>query len=157
VKRLAGLVIVLLLALGPAAALAAEPSEMLKDPKLEARAEAIGNNLRCLVCQNESIEASGADLAHQLRVLVRQRLKAGDTDQQVIDYLVSRYGEFVLLKPVFAWHTLALWGAAPTVIVIGAIALVVLARRRRPAPPTELTAEEAEALERLRDAEAPAE
>jgi cytochrome c-type biogenesis protein CcmH len=130
---------------------------MLKDPRLEARAEAIGNNLRGLVCQNESIEASGADLAHQLRVLVRQRLKEGDTDQQVIDYLVSRYGEFVLLKPVFAWHTLALWGAAPAVIVIGAITLIVLARRRRPVPPAELTAEEAEALERLRDGEAPAE
>jgi cytochrome c-type biogenesis protein CcmH len=157
VKRLAGLLIALLLALGPAVALAAEPSEMLKDPRLEARAEAIGNNLRCLVCQNESIEASGADLAHQLRVLVRQRLKEGDTDQQVVDYLVSRYGEFVLLKPVFAWHTLALWGAAPAVIVIGAITLIILARRRRPAPPTELTAEEAEALEKLRDAEAPAE
>jgi cytochrome c-type biogenesis protein CcmH len=157
VKRLAGLLILLLLALGPAVALAAEPDEMLKDPKLEARAEAIGNNLRCLVCQNESIEASGADLAHQLRVLVRQRLKAGDTDQQVIDYLVSRYGEFVLLKPVFAWHTLALWGAAPAVIVIGAITLIVLARRRRPIAPAELTAEEAEALEKLRDAEAPAE
>jgi cytochrome c-type biogenesis protein CcmH len=157
VKRLAELLILLLLALGPAVALAAEPDEMLKDPKLEARAEAIGNNLRCLVCQNESIEASGADLAHQLRVLVRQRLKAGDTDQQVIDYLVSRYGEFVLLKPVFAWHTLALWGAAPTVIVIGAITLIVLARRRRPVAPAELTAEEAEALEKLRDAEAPAE
>jgi cytochrome c-type biogenesis protein CcmH len=151
------MVAVLLLALGPAVALAADPDEMLKDPRLEARAEAIGNNLRCLVCQNESIEASGADLAHQLRVLVRQRLKEGDTDQQVIDYLVSRYGEFVLLKPVFAWHTLALWGAAPTVIVIGAITLFVLARRRRPVGPAELTAEEAEALERLRDAEAPAE
>jgi cytochrome c-type biogenesis protein CcmH len=157
VKRLAGLLTLLLLALGPTVALAANPDEMLRDPKLEARAEAIGNNLRCLVCQNESIEASGADLAHQLRVLVRQRLKEGDTDQQVVDYLVSRYGEFVLLKPVFAWHTLALWGAAPAVIVIGAITLIILARRRRPAPPTELTAEEAEALEKLRDAEAPAE
>jgi cytochrome c-type biogenesis protein CcmH len=157
VKRLAGLVAVLLLALGPAVALAADPDEMLKDPKLEARAEAIGNNLRCLVCQNESIEASGADLAHQLRVLVRQRLEEGDTDQQVVDYLVSRYGEFVLLKPVFAWHTLALWGAAPAVIIIGAVTLIILARRRRPAPTTELTAEEAEALAKLRDAEAPAE
>jgi cytochrome c-type biogenesis protein CcmH len=156
-KRFAATVAVLLAALMPTVALAADPDEMLKDPALEARAEAIGNNLRCLVCQNESIEASGADLAHQLRVLVRQRLKAGDTDQQVIDYLVSRYGEFVLLKPVFAWHTLALWGAAPAVIVIGAITLVVLSRRRRPAPPTELTAEEAEALEKLRETEAPAE
>jgi cytochrome c-type biogenesis protein CcmH len=157
VKRLAGLVAVLLLALGPAVALAADPDEMLKDPKLEARAEALGTNLRCLVCQNESIEASGADLAHQLRVLVRQRLEEGDTDQQVVDYLVSRYGEFVLLKPVFAWHTLALWGAAPAVIIIGAVTLIILARRRRPAPTTELTAEEAEALAKLRDAEAPAE
>lgn len=151
------LALLLLALLGPAASFAADPDEMLSDPRLEARAEAIGNSLRCLVCQNESIEASGADLAHQLRVLVRQRLKEGDTDQQVVDYLVSRYGEFVLLKPVFAWHTLALWGAAPAVIVIGAVTLIVLARRRRPAPPPELTAEEAEALERLGEGETPAE
>jgi cytochrome c-type biogenesis protein CcmH len=156
VKAALRLALLILALFAPAASLAADPDEMLSDPKLEARAEAIGNSLRCLVCQNESIEASGADLAHQLRVLVRQRLQEGDTDQQVVDYLVSRYGEFVLLQPVFAWHTLALWGAAPAVIVIGAVALVVLARRRRPAPPAELSAEEAEALERLSQPEPPA-
>ncbi|HVX73238.1 MAG TPA: cytochrome c-type biogenesis protein, partial [Devosia sp.] len=84
-------------------ALAVNPDEMLADPALEARARAISAGLRCLVCQNESIDDSDADLAHEIRVLVRERLKAGDTDQQVVQYLVDRYGEFVLLKPVFAW------------------------------------------------------
>jgi cytochrome c-type biogenesis protein CcmH len=150
VRALFRLALLFALLATPAAAFAASPDEMLSNPKLEARAEAIGNSLRCLVCQNESIEASDADLAHQLRVLVRQRLAAGDTDQQVVDYLVSRYGEFVLLKPVFAWHTLALWGAAPALIVIGGVVLAVMARRRRIEPaPQELTAEEAAALAAL--------
>ncbi len=104
---------------------------MLKDPTLEARARAISAGLRCLVCQNESIDDSDADLAHEIRVLVRERLMAGDTDQQAVQYLVDRYGEYVLLKPVFAWHTLILWVAAPSLLVIGGIVLVVAARRRR--------------------------
>ena len=112
-KTLAALAIALLLALSPTASFAVNPSELLADPVLEARAEAIGSNLRCLVCQNESIEASDADLAHDLRVLVRERLKAGDTDDQARQYIVDRYGEFVLLQPVFALHTLILWLAAP--------------------------------------------
>jgi cytochrome c-type biogenesis protein CcmH len=113
VRRIASLALALMLALAPAVALAVNPREMLSDPGLEARAEAIGQTLRCLVCQNESIEASDADLAHDLRLLVRERLKAGDSDEQVKQFIVDRYGEFVLLQPVFGIHTLLLWLAAP--------------------------------------------
>jgi cytochrome c-type biogenesis protein CcmH len=134
-------------------ALAVNPDEMLADPALEARARAISEGLRCLVCQNESIDDSDADLAHEIRVLVRERLKAGDSDQQAVQYLVDRYGEYVLLKPVFAWHTLALWVAAPSLLVIGGIVLLVTARRRRLQPvPASLTPEEQQALDEL-DAE----
>jgi len=147
----------LALVLTPASAFAVNPNEMLADPSLEARAEAIGQSLRCLVCQNESIEASDADFAHDLRVLVRERLKAGDTDEQARQYIVDRYGEFVLLQPVFAPHTLILWFAAPALVLIGIVVLVILARRRRGASVSELTAEEAEALERLSSPERPEE
>ena len=156
-RRLAALLMALALAFAPAVAFAVNPDEMLSDPKLEARAEAIGDSLRCLVCQNESIEASDADLAHDLRVLVRERLKAGDTDEQARQYIVDRYGEFVLLQPVFAPHTLILWFAAPALVLIGIVVLVILARRRRGASVSELTAEEAEALERLSSPERPEE
>jgi len=132
-------------------AVAVNPDEMLKDPALEARARTISEGLRCLVCQNESIDDSDADLAHEIRVLVRERLTAGDTDQQVVQYLVDRYGEYVLLKPVFAWHTLILWIAAPSLLVIGGIVLFVAGRRRRGAAVTggELTADEQQALDEL--------
>jgi cytochrome c-type biogenesis protein CcmH len=132
-------------------AFAVNPDEMLKDPALEARARTISEGLRCLVCQNESIDDSDADLAHEIRVLVRERLTAGDTDQQVVQYLVDRYGEYVLLKPVFAWHTLILWIAAPSLLVIGGIVLLVAGRRRRGAVVTagELTADEQQALDEL--------
>jgi cytochrome c-type biogenesis protein CcmH len=152
VKTLAALAIALLLALSSTASFAVNPSELLADPVLEARAEAIGSNLRCLVCQNESIEASDADLAHDLRVLVRERLKAGDTDEQAKQYIVDRYGEFVLLQPVFALHTLILWLAAPALIVIGILVLFITARRRQGTAATDadaLSAEETEALEQL--------
>ena len=133
-------------------ALAVNPDEMLADPALEARARAISSGLRCLVCQNESIDDSDADLAHEIRVLVRDRLKAGDTDQQVVQYLVDRYGEFVLLKPVLAWHTLVLWIAAPTILVIGGIVLVIAARRRSAMDGGgPLTAEEQQALDELNE------
>jgi cytochrome c-type biogenesis protein CcmH len=108
---------------------AVEPNEMLPDPALEARARALSQGLRCLVCQNESIDDSGAPLAHDIRVLVRERIKAGDTDQQVIDFLVARYGEFVLLKPPLSWHTAALWGLPPGLLLIGIVVMVVMARR----------------------------
>lgn len=111
-------------------AFAVNPDEMLADPALEARARAISEGLRCLVCQNESIDDSDADLAHEIRVLVRERLTAGDSDDQVRQYLVDRYGEFVLLKPVFAWHTLLLWAAAPAVLLAGVIVLAAGIRRK---------------------------
>jgi cytochrome c-type biogenesis protein CcmH len=112
-------------------ALAVNPDEILADPALEARARTISEGLRCLVCQNESIDDSDADLAREIRLLVRERLTAGDTDDQVIQYLVDRYGEFVLLRPVLAPHTLLLWVAAPTILVIGGVVLFVMGRRRR--------------------------
>jgi cytochrome c-type biogenesis protein CcmH len=133
-------------------ALAVLPDEVLPDPALEARARAISATLRCLVCQNESIDDSNADLAREIRLIVRERLVAGDTDAQVVQYLVDRYGEFVLLKPVFAPHTLVLWTAAPLVLVIGGIVLVIAARRKRgatPVPAEALTEEEQRALDEL--------
>jgi cytochrome c-type biogenesis protein CcmH len=140
----------MLLVAGIMPALAVNPSEMLQDPALEKRAEAIGETLRCLVCQNESIEVSDADLAHDLRVLVRQRVQAGDSDDQVRAFLVSRYGEFVLLKPVFALHTLLLWLLAPALIVGGGVVLFIMSRRRKAlSTPAELTDEETAALSRL--------
>ncbi|WP_208987451.1 cytochrome c-type biogenesis protein [Roseibium marinum] len=111
-------------------ALAVAPDEVLGDPALEARARVLSAELRCMVCQNQSIDDSDAPLAKDLRVLVRERLVAGDSDAQVIDYLVSRYGEFVLLKPRFAWHTLALWAAGPLALIAGLFAIVLALRKR---------------------------
>ena len=116
------------------AAWAVEPNEMLADPALEARARAISKQLRCMVCQNESIDDSEASLAHDLRMLVRERLKAGDSDKQVVDYLVGRYGEFILLKPPLSWNTVALWGMPPAVLLIGAGVIFVVLRRRATGP-----------------------
>jgi cytochrome c-type biogenesis protein CcmH len=131
-------------------ALAVLPDEILADAGLEARARAISSTLRCLVCQNESIDDSNADLAREIRLIVRERLVAGDTDEQVVQYLVDRYGEFVLLRPVFAPHTLILWTAAPIVLVIGGIAIVIgVRRRRRSTDEAALTAEERQALDEL--------
>jgi cytochrome c-type biogenesis protein CcmH len=129
VKRLA-LFLLVLIALGGVAR-AVEPGERLADPALEARARAIGGELRCLVCQNESIEDSNADLAHDLRVLLRQRIAAGDTDQQAIDFIVQRYGQFVLLKPRLEPATYALWFGPPAVLVLAVIAIAFNLRRRR--------------------------
>jgi len=134
---------------------AVQPDEVLSDPVLEARARAISKELRCMVCQNESIDDSEAPLAHDLRVLVRERLKAGDSDQQIINFLVSRYGEFVLLRPPLSWHTVALWGTPPALVLFGVIMIVVVERRRRATSvqtvPTSLTAaEEARLAELLR-------
>ena len=130
-------------------ALAVRPDEMLADPGLEARARTISEGLRCLVCQNQSIDDSDADLAHDLRVLVRERLTAGDTDDQVRAYLVARYGEYVLLNPVIAPHTLLLWVAAPVVLVIGGIMVFIGSRRKRVAGQAALTEDEAKAIEEL--------
>lgn len=144
------LLAVLMLVLLSVPALAVRPDEMLADPVLEARARTISEGLRCLVCQNQSIDDSDADLAHDLRVLVRERLTAGDSDDQVRAYLVARYGEYVLLNPVMAPHTLLLWVAAPVVLVIGGIAVFIGARRKRAlATDTALSADEQKALEEL--------
>jgi cytochrome c-type biogenesis protein CcmH len=145
--------------LAPTVSWAVQPDEMLRDPVLEARARALSKELRCMVCQNESIDDSDAPLAHDLRVLVRERLKAGDTDQQVLDFLVARYGEFVLLKPPLSWHTVALWGLPPGLLIGGAVMLYVVARRRGSDPaspePASLTpAEQARLAELLHGDEA---
>jgi cytochrome c-type biogenesis protein CcmH len=136
--------------------LAVEAKEMLTDPALEARARTLSKELRCMVCQNQSIDDSEAPLAHDLRVLVRERLTAGDSDAQVLNFLVSRYGEFVLLRPPLAWHTALLWGLPPAALLIGVAAMIVVARRRRkmsPAAAANLTADEEQRLaDLLRDA-----
>ncbi|MCW2307875.1 cytochrome c-type biogenesis protein [Rhodobium gokarnense] len=154
-KRIAALFLALSWLCLPAAVHAVEPDEMLKDPKLEARAREISEGLRCLVCQNQSIDDSNAELAKDLRVLVRDRLTAGDSNEEVIDYLVNRYGEFVLLKPRFGGHTLILWLTAPAVLVLGIIAVFFAWRRQRrsaaagPGGPVELTAAERAELEKV--------
>lgn len=126
---------------------AVTPDEMLSDPTLEGRARALSEGLRCLVCQNQSIDESDADLARDLRILVRERLAAGDTDDQVMDYVVSRYGEFVLLKPRFDMRNAALWGA-PFLLLLGGIAFVCrVSRRRQPVEVKMLTNEEQDALD----------
>src|SRR5713101_8261059 len=113
------------------AAVAVQPDEMLAEPKLEARARALSRELRCMVCQNQSIDDSEAPLARDLRILVRERLQAGDSDAQILDFLVARYGEFVLLKPRLSWRTAALWGLPPGLLLTGIALLVISARRRR--------------------------
>jgi cytochrome c-type biogenesis protein CcmH len=122
----------ILFAVGGKLAQAVEPSERLADPVLEERARTLSKELRCLVCQNQSIDESNADLAHDLRILLRQRLVAGDTDQQVLDYLAARYGMFVLLDPPFAPATYLLWLTPPLLVMGAGVFLVVRARRRRP-------------------------
>ena len=126
---------------GPAAR-AVEPSERLADPALEARARALSQELRCLVCQNQSIDESNADLAHDLRVLLRQRLTAGDTDRQVLDYVVARYGIFVLLDPPCLRATYLLWLVPPLLVLGAGIFVVVRAQRRRPDPELPALSEE---------------
>ena len=111
--------------------LAVQPDEVLSDATLEARARGLSRELRCMVCQNQSIDDSDAPLARDLRILVRERLTAGDSDRQVIDFLVARYGEFVLLKPRFSAHTALLWLGPVAVLLVGAFGLFLIARRRR--------------------------
>lgn len=113
------------------AAMAIAPDEVLKDPALEARARELSAQLRCMVCQNQSIDDSDAPLAKDLRVLVRERLAAGDSNEAVIDYLVSRYGEFVLLKPRVGRNTIILWAATPLALLAGGLAVLAAARRQR--------------------------
>lgn len=154
-KRLFALALALLM-LAPTMALAVNPDEVLADPALESRARDISAGLRCLVCQNQSIDDSDADLARDLRLLVRERLTAGDSDEAVRQYIVDRYGEFVLLQPVMAWHTLILWIAAPLALLAGVIAIAIAARRRRATPQpvaAPLSPAEQAALDRLEKGE----
>ena len=143
-RRIALIIGLLLLAMPQAYAV--QPDEILPNPALEQRARAISGGLRCLVCQNQSIDDSDAPLARDLRLLVRERISAGDSNSQVLDFLVARYGEFVLLKPRFERQTLLLWLLAPLLLIGGGLALWLQIRRRAktgadvPAPP--LTAEE---------------
>jgi cytochrome c-type biogenesis protein CcmH len=149
-RRLRAALLLLALA-GAAPAAAVEPDEVLSDPALEARARALSRELRCMVCQNQSIDDSDAPLARDLRLLVRERLQAGDSDKGVLDFLVARYGEFVLLKPRLAWHTAALW-AAPLALLLAGIGAIVLALRRRQPLAVEsapLSADEQGRLERI--------
>ncbi|MGU3361137.1 cytochrome c-type biogenesis protein [Methylobacterium sp. M6A4_1b] len=137
----------LVLALGLAlvsagGARAVQPNEVLKDPALEARARDISSGLRCLVCQNQSIDDSDAPLARDLRLIVRERLTAGDDDKQVQAYVVGRYGEYVLLRPVFALHTLLLWLTPVAVVGLGLFGLWRLSRRRSGDTAAGLSAEE---------------
>src|SRR5271165_4043179 len=111
-------------------ALAVQPDEILSDPGLETRARALSKELRCMVCQNQSIDDSDAPLARDLRILVRERLRAGETDQQVLDFLIARYGEFVLLRPRFSPRTAILWLTPLGVLVLGALGLAMASRRR---------------------------
>ncbi len=117
--------------------MAVEPSEMLSNPVLEARARVLSKGLRCLVCQNENIDDSNAGLASDLRILLRERLVAGDTDAQAVQYIVDRYGEFVLLKPTFSKSNLALWLTGPGLLLLGGIGAVVFIRGRSKAKPEE--------------------
>lgn len=142
--------LVLLLSLSFAgSAFAVKPDEVLADPALEARARALSEGLRCMVCQNQSIDESDADLARDLRILVRQRLVAGDSDQQVMDYVVSRYGEFVLLKPRFSLRNALLWGTPVFLLLVGGVFIVLTARSRRSIATSALTAEEKAALDKM--------
>ncbi|MGH6642852.1 MAG: cytochrome c-type biogenesis protein [Bradyrhizobium sp.] len=145
--------------IGCPTAYAVQPDEIMADAGKEARARDLSRELRCMVCQNQSIDDSEAPLARDLRLLVRERIAAGDSDGQVIDFLVARYGEFVLLKPRFSPHTLVLWLLPPLALVGGGLALWIYSRRRREFPDTEdqalleLTPEEEARLERLIAAE----
>jgi len=153
----ANLVLVGALALaliGAPSAHAVQPDEIMPDPAREARARDLSRELRCMVCQNQSIDDSDAPLARDLRLLVRERIAAGDSDGQVMDFLVARYGEFVLLKPRFNPHTLVLWLLPPLALIGGGVALWAYSRRRILAvraadSPIRLTAEEEARLERL--------
>ncbi|WP_244310655.1 cytochrome c-type biogenesis protein [Pseudovibrio ascidiaceicola] len=128
------LVLISSVLLGTPAAYAVNPDEVLKDPVLEERAREISKEVRCVVCQNQSIDDSNAKLAKDLRLLVRERLVEGDSDKEVMDYLVDRYGEFVLLKPRFAFHTLFLWGGGPLALLLGGFFLWRTSRKKKHAP-----------------------
>jgi cytochrome c-type biogenesis protein CcmH len=160
-KKLLACLLVAAAMSGAPKAHAVQPDEIMPDPAKEARARDLSRELRCMVCQNQSIDDSDAPLARDLRLLVRERIASGDSDRQVIDFLVARYGEFVLLKPRFSPHTLLLWLLPPLALAGGGVALWLYSRRRPGAAATadpsllHLTKEEEARLERLLAADAP--
>jgi cytochrome c-type biogenesis protein CcmH len=141
------LALLLILTSAPAFAVS-NPAEMLPDPAQEARARDIGHQLRCMVCQNESVEESEADLARDFRRIIRDRVRTGESDQQIMDWMVARYGNFIRLRPPFSALTVLLWGAPLVAVGIGAGA-VLLGRRRRPVPPAPLSEAERQRLVKL--------
>jgi cytochrome c-type biogenesis protein CcmH len=162
-KRIVAALVVAIGVAGLPAAHAVQPDEIMTDPAQELRARDLSRELRCMVCQNQSIDDSEAPLARDLRLLVRERIAAGDGDAQVIDFLVARYGEFVLLKPRLKPHTLLLWLLPPLALAGGGFALWMHGRRRSRSAasedqsPSKLTTEEEARLARLIAAEPPAE
>lgn len=142
-----GLALALMLLAGPA--MAVQPDEMLDDPALESRARDLSAGLRCLVCRNESIDESDADLARDLRILVRERLVAGDTDAEVMTFVTDRYGEFVLLRPRTDGANLILWWAGPAMLLVALGIAATAYRRRRPAGEPDLTEAERARLDEL--------
>ena len=142
------LIVVMLALIAPTLALAVRPDEMLKDPALESRARDLSGQLRCLVCQNESIDESDADLARDIRLLIRERIAKGESNDQIRDFLVSRYGDFILLKPPLKPETLILWLSAPLTLALGAYA-IFRASRGAKSPAAPLTAEEEARLREL--------
>jgi len=146
-----GLVIAVCFGLAAPWAVAVQPDEILDDPKLEERAREISSEVRCLVCRNEAIDDSNADLARDLRILIRERLEEGDSDAEVRQFLVDRYGEYVLLKPPFSLSNAAIWLSGPVLFLIG-LGLAIAFVRRRPATTSAeapLTAEEAARLDEI--------
>ena len=146
------LALTLVLSLAPVVAAAVQPDEILPDPALEARARAITAELRCVVCRSESIDESNAAIARDLRLLVRERLVAGDTDKEVRDFVVARYGEYVLLRPPLTWRNAALWLSGPAILLLGGAIAFGFIRRRAgaaPQPPAPLSAEEQKRLAKL--------
>ena len=149
-QRIGVLILAICLAAG-SVVMAVEPGEILADAKLEARARAISADLRCLVCQNQSIDDSDADLARDLRLVVRERLTKGDTDAQIFEFVAARYGDFVLLNPPFNARTILLWGGPAGVFIIGLISVIIYFRRRgtNPDQAVPLTADEEHRLNAL--------
>jgi cytochrome c-type biogenesis protein CcmH len=152
VRRLALLAATLLLLAGPAAAVT--PDEQLPDPAQEARARALSQELRCVVCQNQTIDESDATLAHDLRVILRERIAAGDTDKQAEDYLVQRYGSYVMLRPPFQADTVALWLGPLAVLLLGGLGVGIYMRGRNPREAALDVADEADAARLLQTDEA---
>ena len=141
IGRRLGLAFLLALLLAAPAAMAVQPDEIMPDPALEARARALSSELRCLVCQNQSIDDSDASLAKDIRLLIRERIAKGESNAEVRDFLVSRYGDFILLKPPFKRETLLLWLSAPLTLTLGGVAIALATRRARTPTPA-LSAEE---------------